>query len=63
MQHPNTVDLMQTASDLLRLGCGIHPVSATWEIGLTERFHLCLQVCSCYFQHDNCSRIAHSGFN
>jgi hypothetical protein len=43
------------------IGVGIHPLSGAWEIVLIERFRVCLQACSCYFQHDTSSRIAQSG--
>ena len=42
------------------IGFGIHPLSGAWEIELIERFRVCLQACSCYFLHDNPSRIAQS---
>ena len=44
------------------IGFGIHPLSGAWEIDLIERFRLCLQVCSCYFLHENSSRSAQSGY-
>jgi hypothetical protein len=44
------------------IGVGIHPLSGAWEIVLIERFRVCLQACSCYFQHDTSSRIAQSGY-
>ena len=42
------------------IGFGIHPLSGAWEIEPIERFRVCLQACSCYFLHDNPSRIAQS---
>jgi len=47
---------------LIFIGVGIHPLSGAWEIVLIERFRVCLQACSCYFQHDTSSRIAQSGY-
>jgi hypothetical protein len=44
------------------IGFGIHPLSGAWEIELIERFRVCLQACSCYFLHDNPSRIAQSRY-
>jgi hypothetical protein len=45
------------------IGFGIHPLSGAWEIELIERFRVCLQACSCYFLHDNPSRIAQSRYD